>query len=235
MPTPNMGGPRVKGLVATCVIFLILVHTVLSAAAPPKSTTVTKPPATTSPMPITNIPATLLPSPNLTTSPTSTTTTSTVDFQLPTPTASSPVLIPNDPSLGGQAACPPPLVPNKMKLESASCMGPCCIPCPASSIFYEPHKLEDIYTLTSIFRAVSATCCFILAVCYLILPNRRKHPHLIVLVFSIMMVPWEGLGTAWLHMKADLLCMNIYESATMANSWFCGVQGTVQGMIERLF
>lgn len=104
-------------------------------------------------------------------------------------------------------------------------MGACCIPCPASSVFYEPNKLEDIYTLTSIFRGVSATCCLILALCYLILPSRRKHPHLIVLVFSIMMVPWEGLGTAWLHMRTDLLCKNIYEPATMANSWFCGVQG----------
>ncbi|KAF9542766.1 hypothetical protein EC957_001664 [Mortierella hygrophila] len=57
------------------------------------------------------------------------------------------------------------------------------------------------------------------------LPSRRKHPHLIVLVFSIMMVFWEGLGTAWLHMRTDLLCKNIYEPATMTNSWFCGVQG----------
>ncbi|KAF9331645.1 hypothetical protein BGZ91_012039 [Linnemannia elongata] len=40
-----------------------------------------------------------------------------------------------------------------------------------------------------------------------------------------MMVPWEGLGTAWLHMRTDLLCKNIYEPATMTNSWFCGVQG----------
>jgi hypothetical protein len=67
----------------------------------------------------------------------------------------------------------------------------------------------------------------------MILPSRRKHPHLIVLIFSIMMVPWEGLGTAWLHMKTDLLCTNMYEPATMANSWFCGVQGTVLEMIKK--
>ncbi|KAG0210411.1 hypothetical protein BGX33_004942 [Mortierella sp. NVP41] len=40
-----------------------------------------------------------------------------------------------------------------------------------------------------------------------------------------MMVPWEGLGTAWLYKKKDLLCKNVYEIATMSNSWFCGVQG----------
>ncbi|KAG0275281.1 hypothetical protein BGZ95_008964, partial [Linnemannia exigua] len=41
----------------------------------------------------------------------------------------------------------------------------------------------------------------------------------------MMMIPWEGLGTAWLHMRTDLLCKNVYERTTMTNSWFCGVQG----------
>ncbi|KAG0093794.1 hypothetical protein BGZ93_007727 [Podila epicladia] len=39
------------------------------------------------------------------------------------------------------------------------------------------------------------------------------------------MVPFEGLGTAWLKQKEEVLCKNVYEITTMANSWFCGVQG----------
>ncbi|GJJ78077.1 hypothetical protein EMPS_10436 [Entomortierella parvispora] len=123
------------------------------------------------------------------------------------------------------ASCPPPLVPNIYKLVSASCMGACCLPCPASAVFYEPNKLENVYTITSAFRAVSATACALLAGAYLLLPNRRRHPHLIVLLFALLMVPWEGLGTAWLYKKEDLLCKNVYEIADMSNSWFCGVQG----------
>ncbi|KAG0251759.1 hypothetical protein BG011_007387 [Mortierella polycephala] len=41
------------------------------------------------------------------------------------------------------------------------------------------------------------------------------------------MVPWEGIGTAWLFKKEELLCKNVYEIATMSNSWFCGLQGIV--------
>ncbi|KAG0040225.1 hypothetical protein BGZ82_004470 [Podila clonocystis] len=104
-------------------------------------------------------------------------------------------------------------------------MGPCCLPCPATSVFYEPGQLENVYTITSIFRAISASACGFLSIAYLILPSRRQHPHLIVLVFALLMVPWEALGTAWLVKKEDLLCKSPYEIANMTNSWFCGVQG----------
>jgi hypothetical protein len=117
------------------------------------------------------------------------------------------------------------MVPNIYNLTTLGCTGPCCLPCPVSSVFYEPHKLENIYTVTSILRFLSATACMLLSICYLILPSRRRHPHLIVLLFAMLMVPWEALGTAWLFKKEELLCKNVYEIADMTNSWFCGVQG----------
>ncbi|KAF9366617.1 hypothetical protein BGX34_000085 [Mortierella sp. NVP85] len=91
--------------------------------------------------------------------------------------------------------------------------------------FYESGKLEDVYTVTSILRAVSGVAVGFMAICYLILPSRRRHPHSIVLTFSVLAVPWEAIGTAWLYMKKELLCRNEYEIATMSNSWFCGFQG----------
>ncbi|KAG0297590.1 hypothetical protein BGZ96_005693 [Linnemannia gamsii] len=125
------------------------------------------------------------------------------------------------------AACPPPMIPNIYSLSTLGCNGPCCLPCPVSFAFYEPHKLETVYTITSIFRVCSATSCLLLSICYLILSSRRKHPHLIVLVFAMLMVPWEALGTAWLFMKEELLCVNEYEIAEMMNSWYCGISGTL--------
>ena len=133
------------------------------------------------------------------------------------------------------AGCPPPLVPNLLNLVSGTCMGQCCLPCPASSVFYEPNKLEDIYTVTCIVRALSATACGILTISYLLLPSRRKHPHLIVLSFATLMVPWEGLGTIWMYKKKDLLCKNVYEIATMSNSWLCGLQGKYTKKEESFF
>ena len=123
------------------------------------------------------------------------------------------------------AACPPPMIPNIYSLTILGCNGPCCIPCPVSFAFYEPHKLENVYTITSIIRIVSATSSLFLSICYFILPSRRKHPHLIVLIFAILIVPWDGLGTAWLFMKEELLCVNEFEISHMMNSWYCGLSG----------
>ncbi|KAF9541313.1 hypothetical protein EC957_003215 [Mortierella hygrophila] len=119
------------------------------------------------------------------------------------------------------------MLPNIYNLTTLGCSGSCCIPCPVSSVFYEPHKLENVYTVTSVFRFLSAAACMLLSICYLVLPSRRRHPHLIVLLFAMLMVPWEALGTAWLFEKEELLCKNEYEIADMTNSWFCGVQGVL--------
>jgi len=117
------------------------------------------------------------------------------------------------------------MIPNIYSLTTLGCNGSCCLPCPVSFAFYEPHKLENVYTITSIIRIVSATSSLFLSICYLILPSRRKHPHLIVLVFAILIVPWDGLGTAWLFKKEELLCVNEYEISHMMNSWYCGLSG----------
>ncbi|KAG0310383.1 hypothetical protein BGZ99_000411 [Dissophora globulifera] len=153
----------------------------------------------------------------------------TINFILPSPAPAQPTSstgnTAGNSTLG--ASCPPPLIPNVLNLTSGSCIGPCCIPCPVSSVFYEPNKLSDTYTGTSVLRAISAGASGFLSICYLILPSRRKHPHLIVLAISALTFPWEALGTAWLFKKDDLLCKSQYEIASISNSWLCGMQGTV--------
>ncbi|KAG0047101.1 hypothetical protein BGZ83_007768 [Gryganskiella cystojenkinii] len=189
-------------VVSFILAVLSLVPSALAAPPFPNATTSSPPPSAT--------PNFILP-PSAPTSPAA---------PAPTPGSSNQTTLPS-----AAAGCPPPLVPNSLNLTSGTCIGPCCLPCPASSVFYEPQKLENIYTITSIVRAISATSCAILTICYLILPSRRKHPHLIVLSFSTLMIPWEGLGTIWMYKKADLLCKNVFEIATMSNSWLCGLQG----------
>jgi hypothetical protein len=77
----------------------------------------------------------------------------------------------------------------------------------------------------SIVRVVSATLCAILAGAYLILPKQRKHPHIIVLLLAILMVPFDAFGAMWLQYREKLLCKNVFEVSTISNSWYCGVQG----------
>ncbi|KAF9151822.1 hypothetical protein BG015_006178 [Linnemannia schmuckeri] len=165
----------------------------------------------------------------------------TANFILPTSTpapTTSPSNENNSSANASLSGCPPPMVPNIYNLTTLGCTGPCCLPCPVSSVFYEPHKLENVYTITSVVRFISAAACMFLSICYLILPGRRRHPHLIVLLFAMLMVPWEALGTAWLFKKEKLLCKNVFEIADMTNSWFCGVQvyrsSLIQGSLSKL-
>lgn len=206
--TPSTSRSQLRRWIHTSALFLLLASMILptvTSAPPPAKviTTTTIPTATTTATPI-----------------------STTIFLLP-PSPLTPTPSPNPEVSPGNAttACPPPLLPNIYNLNSDSCKGPCCLPCPVSSVFYAPHKLETIYTITSYLRAVSAVSCLLLFVAYVVLPSRRKHPHLLVLVFSALMVPFEGLGTVWLKQEEEVLCKSVYEITTMANSWFCGVQG----------
>ncbi|KAG0303440.1 hypothetical protein BGZ99_002683 [Dissophora globulifera] len=153
----------------------------------------------------------------------------------PVPSATSSLILPQPTSSTGNtagnstiaASCPPPLIPNVFNLTGGSCLGSCCVPCPVSLAFYEPSSLSDSYTRTSAVRAASSVSAAIIFICYLILPSRRKHPHLIILVISAVTIPWTGVGTAWLFKKEGLLCKSPYEIASISNSWLCGMQGTL--------
>lgn len=159
-------------------------------------------------------------------------TTTAIEFFLPSPAPRQPTSTVD----GGQGAattnstlaaiaCPPPLVNNALNSTSGFCMGPCCLPCPVSSVFYTSSKLSNLYTLCSILHATSTAVCGFLAICYMVLPSRRKHPHLIVLCFATAMVPWEGVVMIWMFKKEQLICKNEFEVATLSNSWLCGLQG----------
>ncbi|KAG0335615.1 hypothetical protein BG000_007380 [Podila horticola] len=212
--TPSTTRSHPRTWIHKSALLFLLVATVLSSvtSAPPPAK-----PTTTVPKVTTTI-STAVP-----TAPTSTTDSVIPPSSLPPTPTQSPEVSPGNATAG---ACPPPLLTNIYNLDSDSCKGLCCLPCPASSVFYEPRKLETIYTITSYLRAISAVSCLLLFVAYVVLPSRRKHPHLLVLVFAALMVPFEGLGTAWLKQNEEVLCKSVYEITTMANSWFCGVQGT---------
>ncbi|KAG0304032.1 hypothetical protein BGZ98_006009 [Dissophora globulifera] len=186
-------------------------------APPPATVTLMPPDITTSAQTTTTM---------TTTTKVMTTTTAKLVFVIPTPkpTPTSNIDAGRTNLTLAILTCPPPLLLNVNNLTSTSCEGDCCIPCPASIIFYKPGQMERVYTITCIFRAISAVACGFLAAAYWILPSKRKHPHVIVLLFATATVPWEGLGTAWLFKREQLLCKSIYEIATMTNSWLCAIQ-----------
>lgn len=121
--------------------------------------------------------------------------------------------------------CPPPLFFNKDGLTIKSCTDICCIPCPATEVFYEPNKLTNIYDITSIIRIVSGVGSLMIMLAYLATPSRRHHPHVIIIVLAAMMAPFDAMGTIWLKQGKDLLCHSATEIASMGNNLICGIQG----------
>ncbi|KAG0226616.1 hypothetical protein BGX31_007234 [Mortierella sp. GBA43] len=90
-----------------------------------------------------------------------------------------------------------------------------------------------MYMTTSVLRVISACACAFLSG-YLIQKRNRSQQqrlygsHLIVLIFAILMVPYEAMGTAWLYTRDDdLLCEGVYQEASMPNSPLCTVQGVI--------
>ncbi|KAG9322438.1 hypothetical protein KVV02_000067 [Mortierella alpina] len=124
-----------------------------------------------------------------------------------------------------EVTCPPPLILNTLNVTSDWCMGPCCLPCPAEAVFYKPNTLETVYTIASTMYTFSAVACALLAMCYSILPSRRRHPQSIILWFAALMALVSGISSAWLYKGPELICKTRHEIATMASSWFCGLQG----------
>ncbi|KAF9158467.1 hypothetical protein DFQ26_007566 [Actinomortierella ambigua] len=124
-------------------------------------------------------------------------------------------------SFGG---CPPPLISNTHNIVSKACSGLCCLPCPATSTFYEPGIMDQLNDAVSIVRAISCVATLFLGVSYLVLPNRKQDSHLVLLFMFFTNAVWQGLGTIWLAKKREHTCHSDVEESTLANNTLCGAQ-----------
>ncbi|KAI7822221.1 hypothetical protein BC939DRAFT_477949 [Gamsiella multidivaricata] len=157
--------------------------------------------------------------------------TSTTDFILPTVTSSAPT-VPTPapaptPSAGNSTlkTCPGPLINNTFGLNIPTCMGPCCIKCPAVNSFYEPNKVERVMNAAYVTRQVSMALSIFIAFSYMLLPGKRSQPHISVLFLSVSLSLW--------YISFDIMpgvsnaCINEFEQSTGHNSKLCGVQGVL--------
>ncbi|KAG0047100.1 hypothetical protein BGZ83_007767 [Gryganskiella cystojenkinii] len=124
--------------------------------------------------------------------------TSTPNFILP-PTAAAPPpsATTSGPSLPGSSTnpalaghCPGPLIPNIRNLTIDTCMGPCCIKCPAIESFYEPNKIQNVLKAAYYTRNVSLAFAVFMALSYLVLPGKRSQPHISVLFLTVSLSLW---------------------------------------------
>ncbi|GJJ76376.1 hypothetical protein EMPS_08735 [Entomortierella parvispora] len=157
----------------------------------------------------------------------------TTDFILPSaappvpPAASS-----KGPSIPGPtsnptaaAHCPGPLIENIHNLSIATCLGSCCIKCPAVESFYEPNKVQNVLQGAYVTRQVSLVSSAFMAVSYLVLPGKRSQPHISVLFLTVSLSLWYAAFDVMPGVSNA--CINDFEQSTGHNSRLCGIQGVL--------
>ncbi|KAF9187839.1 hypothetical protein BGZ51_001012 [Haplosporangium sp. Z 767] len=151
--------------------------------------------------------------------------TATTHFLFPTPTSSG------SPSPGGASSnqtlnsCPGPLIPNTLGLDISTCVGPCCIKCPAIESLYEPNKVHKVIESSFITRQISLACSAFMALSYLVLPGKRAQPHISVLFLTVSLSLWYAAFDVMPGVSNA--CANDFEMSTWSNSRLCGVQGVL--------
>ncbi|KAG2237924.1 hypothetical protein INT48_002229 [Thamnidium elegans] len=86
---------------------------------------------------------------------------------------------------------------------------------------------EHGFLATDILRFISSVVSFFMLVSYLILPDKRRHPSLLILnvsasIFLFSMVVYFSIGN-----PQKLQCANIVEVSTQDNNILCATQGAI--------
>ncbi|KAG0328488.1 hypothetical protein BGZ99_005183 [Dissophora globulifera] len=146
-------------------------------------------------------------------------------FIIPTPAPTLPVLAPQGTDNSTFSSCPGPLIPNIHNLQISTCLGSCCIKCPAIESFYEPNTVQDVLKASYITRQLSLGFALFMALSYLVLPGKRGQPHISVLLLTVSLSLWYAAFD--IMPGVSNACANDYEQSTGHNSRLCGVQGVL--------
>ncbi|KAI9317223.1 hypothetical protein BX666DRAFT_2027312 [Dichotomocladium elegans] len=131
--------------------------------------------------------------------------------------------------------CTPPFVKDPLAkagtndtIDSTHCRFGCCIPCPSQNYFYKTNWSQRGFLATDVLRITSAILSFFILLSYLFLPDKRRHPHVIVLNISICIVLFSIPSFFSIPNPLRLQCSadGILPS-TMDNNAICAVQSSI--------
>ncbi|KAL9546339.1 hypothetical protein PS6_007715 [Mucor atramentarius] len=131
------------------------------------------------------------------------------------------------------AECPAPFLVDPLAASGSSindkyCRYGCCIPCPAQNLFYKENWATRGFLATDVIRFVSAVLSLILVISYLVLPDKRRHPSLLILnmsiaIFLFSMVVFFSVGNP----KRLQCAANGISPGEMGNNTLCAAQGAI--------
>ncbi|KAL0089470.1 hypothetical protein F4703DRAFT_1791763 [Phycomyces blakesleeanus] len=129
--------------------------------------------------------------------------------------------------------CPAPftldLAPEKHRgIEYINyCQYGCCIPCPSQDLFYKKNWTRTAFLATDIMRFISAIASFVILISYLVLPDKRRHPSLLILnlslaIFLFSMTVFFSIGD-----QHGLQCADDITPSDQKNNYKCAAQGAI--------
>ncbi|CAG8440988.1 11967_t:CDS:2 [Funneliformis mosseae] len=126
-------------------------------------------------------------------------------------------------------ACPFPMIPLNLKEglsqdNTSLCQNGCCLACPIVNNFYKTGQIDLIYRTLGFIRLISFICILILVASYIVLPNKRENPALIVLCFNLSLLIFLGVSFFYFGDFKRIQCVNSITQSTMQNNTLCGVQ-----------
>ncbi|KAI9025807.1 hypothetical protein CLU79DRAFT_743176 [Phycomyces nitens] len=130
-------------------------------------------------------------------------------------------------------ACPPPFTldlnaeEHKGSSLKTYCKFGCCIPCPSQDLFYKKNWTRSAFLATDIIRFISAIASFVILLSYLVLPDKRRHPSLLILnlslaIFLFSMTVFFSIGD-----QHGLQCANNTTTSNQTNNYRCAAQGGI--------
>ncbi|KAI9278085.1 hypothetical protein BY458DRAFT_554092 [Sporodiniella umbellata] len=125
--------------------------------------------------------------------------------------------------------CPSPFIKDAQTIHSSNsfCFAGCCMPCPSQNYFYTEGSTQRGFLATNILRFISAVLSFFMMISYLVLPDKRRHPSLLILNFSISLFLFNLVSFFTIANPESIQCANSITPSTQDNNIPCAVQGAI--------
>ncbi|KAI8884554.1 hypothetical protein K501DRAFT_294022 [Backusella circina FSU 941] len=107
------------------------------------------------------------------------------------------------------------------------CRSGCCIPCPAQDYFYPIGWAKHGFLAADILRFISSIFSFFMMISYFVLPDKRRHPSLLILNLSVTIFLFSMIGYFSIGDPKKLQCASAVAPSTQDNNPVCAVQGAL--------
>ncbi|KAG0275065.1 hypothetical protein BGZ96_003960, partial [Linnemannia gamsii] len=110
--------------------------------------------------------------------------------------------------------------------DDANCACGCCLPCPQTDNYYKADLLKTGFLVTDILKAVSAVLALVLAISYIVLPDKLQHPSNLILFAAIATAIFGAAVAPSFGDATRVQCAaNGVSPATSYNNTLCTIQG----------